>query len=69
MPYLLFLKKQQIRNCRLLQIIGGALMVKSWCQNAGNGDLSILVKLENISKKFQIRGMVTLTQYKPILST
>ena len=27
MPYLLFLKKQKIRNCCLLQIIGGALRV------------------------------------------
>ena len=29
MPYLLFLKKEQIWNCRLLQIIGGALWVKT----------------------------------------
>ena len=28
MPYLLFLKKRQIFNFRLLQIIGGALSVK-----------------------------------------
>ena len=28
MPYLLFLKKRQICNCRLLQIIGGAFRVK-----------------------------------------
>ena len=28
MPYLLFLKKQQHFNCCLLQIIGGAVMVK-----------------------------------------
>ena len=30
MPYLIFLKNQQICNCRLLQIIGGALRVNSW---------------------------------------
>ena len=29
MPFLLFLKKQQFFNCRLLQIIGGALCVKT----------------------------------------
>ena len=28
MPYLLFLKKRKKINCRLLQIIGGALRVK-----------------------------------------
>ena len=28
MPYLIFLKKRQNWNCRLLQIIGGALRVK-----------------------------------------
>ena len=33
MPYLLFLKNQQNLNCRLLQIIGGALRVeiKNYC--------------------------------------
>ena len=29
MPYLLFLKNSKILNCRLLQIIGGALWVNS----------------------------------------
>ena len=37
MPYLLFLKKEQNFNCRLLQIIGGALRVK--------GDLVGIFKL------------------------
>ena len=36
MPYLLFLKKQQIRNCRLLQIIGGTLWVKIFFVLANN---------------------------------
>ena len=31
MPYLLFLKKRHNFNCRLLQIIGGALRVKRAC--------------------------------------
>ena len=43
MPYLLFLKKRQIFNCRLLQIIGGALRVRfKLYYNMCNDDTKIL---------------------------
>ena len=54
MPYVLFLKRQQILNCRLLQIIGGALRVKTkeiYLQPPvpSDGMAFVISKLENWS--------------------
>ena len=45
MPYLLFLRKRQNWNCRLLQIIGGAL----WVNISFSGDICCLL-LSSVKK-------------------